>query len=225
MLIVAFWSFLSMTGNCQYIHSRIELSAGYEKPVFHGENRVTDGDFSFPALFSNFTTAKAATVRILYNEPRLFSFGLMYCRTLASDWEYQEYADYSGSEVKIQTISPVVHLHSKYAGTGVLNRLQMSLELAPMFGQAELKLLNPLSTIQGYTEAVLPALNYSCRILGIRESVTLNWSFSRHFGVGIHYALQQFRIHTAFCLDSGIYTSQAGVSLLFKGFNDKRFYY
>jgi len=205
--------------------NKFNIYAEYITGIFHGKDLITEKNFVYPSLYNNLKDLSGITLKMLYKNNQNISWGLGVTRLQASNWSFTDHIEYQGSEVKLQSISPIIQFHNKYSESKFFNRGKFFIEIAPAIGQSDLSLTNSPFTIQNSNEIIAPPKESSDLFFGIKGSAGLEWTFAQSTGMVISYSLQQSWIKSKLYNDSHILSSQLSIGIFLKLKKDKRFFY
>jgi hypothetical protein len=211
--------------NAQLVRRNLNLDFVYNIGNFSGSEMSNDNSFIYPNLYSNFSDLNGFSIKATYKIHSLFSVGIEGGDLMGTNWFLKDFNLYDGATVNLRSVSPLFQIHTKFKESGILNRLKLYGEVAPVFGQAKLQLKNPIFEINTYDESESDFMKSTDNYFGIKGSTGIEFAFSKDAGVTLSYSVQQNFISSALYNDSGFLYSQISIGLFFRFIYDKRYAY
>lgn len=217
----------SRTSICeaQFISNKINIYAGYGKGGFHGDKSVNENNFIYPSLYANYDKLDGISLKVLYNYKKHFSFGLTYSQMHASNWEYPDSMYYQGSEVKLQSLSADIQMHTKLAETGILNRVRLFLEISPTTGISSLSLTSPLFDIQEGNSPVDQPDGSRDKYFGVSGKLGAEVFFNQMIGVFIDYSYGYYSVSSKLYSDDQFANQIIEAGIVIKLMKNQRYFY
>lgn len=216
---------ITQESRAQLIDTKTGIQLNYLSGKFLGDAQTGNDGFIYPFLFPNFNNLSGYSAKAIYKLHPLVSLGVEGNHKAASDWQMSGSNVYNGAEVRFRSIAPVLQIHTKFRESGIFNRLKIYGELAPIFGQSELKLDQPVFEIQdagGTNSELTEAIsNYS----GIKYGAGFEFAVSQKIGLHFNYSLHQNQISSVLYNDDKFIFTQASFGLIFRLIKDKRYAY
>ena len=209
----------------QWIDNKINIYAGYQTGMFRGNKQVHDGNFVFPSLYGNMNNSNGMFTKISCNCHPFISYGLELTHLIASDWKYDSNQVYTGSEIRMNSMAPVIQLHSKFLQKGVFNRFRFFIELSPVIGISDFTSSRQLFNIQSSVDSISAPKKSNDVFYGFKGNAGIEWAFSQSTSLMISYSLQHNWVESILYSDTHFTVSQLKIGLLFKLMKDERFLY
>ena len=209
----------------QQINNKINIYFGYSLVGFSGKKVLTEGDFISTSLYANYRDIKGPSFKGLIELNPICSLGLGFDVLSSSNWKYQEYTDFVGSNMTQYSLSPVIQFHTKRKQTGITNRIRAYVEIAPHIGKSEVNLKKSYYDLEGNNGSLPSPMNSNELFFGVKGATGLEMGISNFIGLYIAYSCQNNWITSRLSNDKQIFSSQIGGGIFLKLKKDKRFFY
>lgn len=225
LVLVTALLFMSCFGYAQVIGNKLNVYIGYNIGSFPGQSMVKEDKFLAPSLYPNYKILSGFSLKGLSRYNQFYSVGLALDMQQASNWETEEYIDYSNSTLELYSISPVFQLHNRFPEIGLLNRLKVFLEAGPSLGLSRLSLAQPLFDIRKGTIEVEPPMKSNDFFLGIKGGAGVEFIISKALGMYLVYAYQHKWGSSLLYHDKKFTASGITFGIFARLKKDKRYFY
>lgn len=216
---------ITQESRAQLIDTKAGIQLNLFSGKFLGDAQTGNDGFIYPFLFPNFDNLSGQSAKAIYKIHSLVSIGVEGNQMTASEWQLNNNDVYNGAEVSFLSIAPVLQIHTKFRETGIFNRLKISGELAPVFGQSDLKLDQPVFEFQNIngqeSELTETINNYN----GIKYGAGIEFAVTQKVGLHFSYSAHQNQISSMLYNDDKFTYTQASFGLIFRLLKDKRHAY
>ncbi|MGV8096146.1 MAG: hypothetical protein AB2L24_30200 [Mangrovibacterium sp.] len=225
-LIILGIAFLrSLNCHAQVIDNHFSISAEYVTGVFYGKEDIKEKDFIYPSLYNNFTNLSGISLNASYKIHPHISLGINMDLLDASDWEYDDHSDYTGSEIKLKSMAPLIRIHNKFSNINFSNRGKIFIEAGPVIGLSRITLANPLFDIRDGNYPTSSPMRSEDPLYGIKGGAGLEWGITQSVGIIATYSIQRNWVSSKLYSDSSFTSSQLSLGLVMKLMKYKRFFY
>jgi hypothetical protein len=209
----------------QFLDNKTNIYIGGNYGFSHGKSMVVEESFVYPSLYSNYKDIKGISIKVLYKNNQLYSLGLSFNNLLASEWENQEYLNYSKSLNNMYTLCPTIQLHNKHNEIGIFNRLKGLIEVSPVIGLSKLSLNKNLFDIRSNSNTVSQPMASNNFFFGIKGGIGFELSVTKIFGIYLMYNMGHNWLSSKLYFDKSFYFSTFDFGLVVRFEKDKFIYY
>ena len=211
--------------HAQFTEGRINLYAGYSMGTYRGDSLINEDGFVTPALYPNFSGMNGWMVKALAGGNKYIRIGAGFDHVKARGWEYHEEIDYEGSEMVMNSYSLIAQFRTKLARAGILNRISVCAELAPVVGTARLTLSHPLVDIESEDDSAEQPMETSDLFAGGRVAAGFECLITNTFGFYISCSYNFQQVDSKLYHDDRIISPGLDAGFIVRLMNDKRYYY
>jgi hypothetical protein len=213
------------TISAQIIDSKVKVSVLYQTGMPLKKETNNNQGLITPSLFGNLDGWSGLQAKALYQLNSFTSVGIGYTNLSSGTWSHEKYSDYSGATLAQNIISPAIQIRSPWKETGILNRLTVFCEVAPLLGITSISLLNPLFEVYQGGQLVDPILGSNDFLYGISAGLGAEYAIHRRFGLTISYSFDYTRVNSVLYNDNGFAMHSLKAGLFFRFLHDKRYFY
>lgn len=208
----------------QLIDNKINIYLCLFNGLFHGDSKIKDGNFIYPAFYSNLNNIKGVSIKTLYKGYQNISYGITLSQSYASDWNYENEEFFSASKVEMQSLAATFQLHNKLSSRRIFSHCKIYLEISPTIGFSAFSSSNELYVVHETDKIPIPT---TCNdfYYGFNGSTGIECAFTQTIGMLISYSLQYNRVQSILYSDDHYTVSQLNVGFFIKLKKDKRFFY
>jgi len=215
---------LGSISRAQLPDNRINLSIGYSYGFFSGGEVFEESSLVAPSLFSNYNRLMGFTLKCFVKPLNCLSIGIGYNCLFASDWEAKNYHTYDDSRMSINSFSPAIQFHTKYAEHGIFNRLKLNAEIGTAIGPANIKLENPVLEIHGQTGEIPQPMTETNIFYGLVAGAGFELVIRNQLGAFGSYTYHQNRINPRLYADNSFSYAEFSLGLKINLAKDKHYY-
>jgi hypothetical protein len=225
--LIIILSILSIyNANGQILDNKLNIHLGFETGYFHGNIYAKEDGFTFPSLYANMKNITGNSLQGTYNIGKYLKVGLRFEKLLATEWSVKNREEYTNSYIKLQSLSPVLALHTPFIETGFLNKFNFSLGILPTLSYSYLKLDRRLSDIYYLNTRIFEnEISDESRYFSIKGNLNIMYNLTQRFGIYSSYLLSYSMVQSNLNYDKGFTLSQIEVGLYMKLLRNKRYLY
>jgi hypothetical protein len=193
------------TCDAQMLENKVNLYVGYLKSNGAANEKVNDGNFTFPSLYNNFKTVNGASLKYLSSRTHYLSAGIDLQWQMARNWKIESSDIYKDATMNMLSVSPVFQFHNAFAKDGVLNRFRFTTSIQPTLGHASINLASALSDakyegIQIYESSTSDDTFF----FGGSAAFGIEWTIAQRTGVFVNYGVMRNWIKSSLCMDTSL---------------------
>lgn len=209
----------------QQIDNKINLYLGYSVGNCLGNEMKVEENFNYPALFSNYQDVSGYSFRALMNAGKHLSYGVRVDLIEARNWVFIGHSEFADSQLRLNSFSPEIRIHTGFNGHGIFNRLGFYGSLAPEIGILSLNLAEEPFEILGANASQYTFLENEEIFTGFSVSMGAEYVLAQWMGLFIDYS-QHFNWTSSLVFqEGGFFRSQLQFGVLIRILKDKRYYY
>lgn len=212
------------TLSAQFIDNRLHLYAGYSLGSFHGLQMVSDGEFQYPALYSNLITLHGPGMELMWGLTNRLYIGLGMQHLTGDQWNFESETLYAGTSMAITSLQPVLQYNSGKGETNLANRIRFTAEARPSLGVSELSLHDSLTISSGEPGPEIPVIEGANLFFGLQGALGIDFSISQAAGIYVRYHFSHNWITQPTIYPDKVFTySQLETGFIVRFIKDKRF--
>jgi len=216
---------LSINGYAQLLENKTNLSLSYQRALFMGGEMFNSKGTIAPSFYSNFKQANGLVVKETQKISDHISVGVSVGLLSASGWQSRNYASYDGSKSTTMSFQPVFQYHTKFAKSGLYNRLKWYGELSPVLGWSTLDISNHMFEIVGDKNPLNQVVNSNKLSYGVQVGVGGEYALTNKLGLLLNLSVQQSYIHSPMFIDNKYTLSSINIGMYYNLSKIKRFNY
>lgn len=209
----------------QFVDNKTNIYVGLGSGVYHGKNKYHYDEFIFPSLYNNFKNIQNTSLKGIFKKHKYLCIGIGADILIASNWLLVNNDYYDNSKIRQYSISPVFQIHNEFMQIGILNIFKSYVEVNPMIGISNFKLINHIVEVENeIQEIILPYTTYNL-LVGISTNVGIEMKLSKDIGIFLEYSLNYGFAKSNLFLDKDFLNSQICFGLFLRFKKDKLYYY
>lgn len=209
----------------QVFENKLNIYFNGNTGSFKGEKLHNENGFIYPYLFPNMTDLHGYSGKALIRIFPLVSIGFEANQLQSSDWNLNSYFQYQHAQIHLQSVSPVLQVHTKTMEKGIFSALKVFAEVSPVLGQSTLNLTGSIIYINEAKKTEAAPTKSIDNYFGFKCGAGFEYTFSRKMGAFVSYSFENDQISSQLFLDDSLVYHKFSLGLFFRFFNNKRYSY
>lgn len=217
--------FTSLFTRAQLIDNSIDVWIAPSMGTFGGNTLASDGAFTSPSFYSNFSNGIGIQVQASYKWKPFLSAGIFYDFLLADNWSSPTATTFENSQLLLHTFAPLLKVHSPWKESGLFNRLRLNANVGPSLGWSQASTDNVVFTVNGPGNTIFFPESSNDMFYGARAGIGVEYSVFQFLGVVANYTYETNWVDSYLYTDKNFTRSQIVMGVVFKLKKKKDLYY